>query len=71
MIVSDETSVMLAVEPFFRGFIQPQDIADTSRSREVVVGLSAESREQVDQLAGRAVAAGGEALGGAVDEGYM
>ena len=71
MIVSDETSVMLAVEPFFQGFIQPQDIADTSRSREVVLGLSAESREQVDELAGKAVAAGGEALGGAIDEGPM
>ena len=33
MIVSDDTSVMLAVEPFFQGFIQPQEVADTSRSR--------------------------------------
>jgi predicted lactoylglutathione lyase len=49
MIVSDDTSVMLAVEPFFQGFIAPQEIADTSKSREVVVGLSAESREQVDE----------------------
>ncbi len=71
MIVSDETSVMLAVEPFFRGFIQPQDIADTSRSREVVLGLSAESREQVDELAGKAAAAGAEALGEAIDGGGM
>src|SRR5687768_16159764 len=68
MIVSDETSVMLAVEPFFQGFIQPQEIAATSRSREVVLGLSAESREQVDELAGKALAAGADALGGAVDE---
>jgi predicted lactoylglutathione lyase len=50
MIVSDETSVMLVVEPFFQGFIGPQEIADTSKSREVIVGLSAESREQVDDL---------------------
>jgi uncharacterized protein len=71
MIVSDETSVMLAVEPFFEGFIQPQDIADTSRSREVVLGLSAESREQVDELAGKAAAAGAEALGEAIDDGGM
>jgi predicted lactoylglutathione lyase len=28
MIISDDTSVMLAVEPFFAGFIAPQDIAD-------------------------------------------
>jgi len=51
MIVSDDTSVMLVAEPFFKGFITPQDIADTSRSKEVIVGLSTESREQVDDLA--------------------
>jgi uncharacterized protein len=71
MIVSDDASVMLVVEPFFQGFITPQDIADTSRSREVIVGLSAESREQVDDLAGKALAAGGEALGEPEDDGFM
>jgi uncharacterized protein len=71
MIISDDTSVMLAAEPFFKGFIEPQEIADTSRSREVVVGLSAESREQVDELAARALAAGGQALGEPEDQGFM
>jgi uncharacterized protein len=71
MIVSDETSVMLAVEPFFKGFIAPQDIADTSKNREVIVGLSAESREQVDDLTDRALAAGGQALGDPEDQGFM
>jgi uncharacterized protein len=71
MIVSDNTSVMLAVEPFFKDFIAPQEIADTSKSREVVVGLSAESREQVDDLADKAVAAGGQALGEPQDDGFM
>jgi uncharacterized protein len=71
MIVSDDTSVMLAVEPFFQGFIAPQEIADTSTSKEVVVGLSAESREQVDDLAEKAVAAGGQGLGEPQDDGFM
>ena len=71
MIISDDTSVMLAVEPFFRGFIEPQEIADTSRTKEVIVGLSAESREQVDELAEKALAAGGEALGEPDDQGFM
>lgn len=71
MVISDDTSVMLAVEPFFKGFIEPQEIADTSRSREVIVGLSAESREEVDQLAEKALAAGGEALGEPDDQGFM
>ena len=62
MIVSDDTSVMLIVEPFFKGFIDRQKIADTSQSREVLVGLSAESREQVDDLADKALAAGARPL---------
>jgi uncharacterized protein len=71
MIVSDDTSVMLAVEPFFKSFIAPQDVADTSKSREVIVGLSAESREQVDDLVGRALAAGAQVLGEPEDDGFM
>jgi predicted lactoylglutathione lyase len=71
MVVGDETSVMLVVEPFFKSFIEPQEIADTSKSREVIVGLSAESREQVDELADKALAAGGQALGEPEDQGFM
>lgn len=71
MVVGEETSVMLLVEPFFAGFVAPQAIADTSASREVVVGFSAESRAQVDELADRAVAAGAESLGEADDQGFM
>ncbi len=71
MIISDDTSVMLCAEPTFKGFISPQDIADTSRAREVIVGLSAESREQVDDLASKALAAGAEGLGEPEDRGFM
>jgi uncharacterized protein len=71
MIISDEASVMLEVEPFFQEFIAPQEIADTSKSREVIVGLSAESREHVDDLADKALAAGAEALGEPDDQGFM
>jgi predicted lactoylglutathione lyase len=71
MIISDDTSVMLAVEPFFQSFVSPQAVVDTSQSREVIVGLSAESREQVDDLVDRAIAAGGRSLGEAQDDGFM
>jgi predicted lactoylglutathione lyase len=71
MVISDETSVMLAVEPFFEQFIAPQTIADTSASREVLIGLSADSREQVDDLTGKALTAGAQALGDAQDDGFM
>jgi predicted lactoylglutathione lyase len=71
MVIGDETSAMLLVEPFFRGFVEPQEIADTARSREVIVGLSAESREEVDALVDRALAAGAEAVGEPDDQGFM
>jgi predicted lactoylglutathione lyase len=71
MIISDDTSVMLCAEPTFEGFVSPQGIADTSLAREVIVGLSAESREQVDELTDKALAAGAEALGEPEDQGFM
>jgi len=71
MIISDDASVMLVTEPFFKGFIDPQDIADTSKSREVLVGVSAESRQEVDDLTDNALAAGAEVLGDAEDDGFM
>jgi predicted lactoylglutathione lyase len=71
MIISDDTSVMLQVEPFFKEFITPQEIVDTSRNREVIIGLSTENREQVDDLSNKAVAAGAQSLGDPVDQGFM
>ena len=70
MVVSEEVSVMLSVEPFFKQFIAPQEIADTSRNREVLVGFAVESRERVDDLFEKAVAAGARPLGD-TDQGYM
>ena len=71
MIVSDDSSVMLVTEPFFQGFVAPQEIADTSKSREVIVGLSAESKEQVDDLADTAIAAGAQSLGEPQEDDFM
>ena len=71
MVVGDETSVMLVAEPFFASFIGPQEVADTSKSREVLVGFSAESREQVDELTDKALAAGAQEVGEADDQGFM
>jgi uncharacterized protein len=71
MIIRDDTSVMLCAEPTFEGFVSPQGIADTSQTREVIVGLSADSREQVDDLTDKALAAGAQALGEPEDQGFM
>jgi predicted lactoylglutathione lyase len=71
MILGAETSVVLAAEPFFRGFVTPLAVADTSQSREVIVGLSADSREHVDDLLHKVVLAGGRELGEPQDDGFM
>jgi uncharacterized protein len=71
MIISDDTSAMLVVEPFFKGFISPQDVADTSKTREVIIGLSSDSRDDVDDRVDSAVAAGARVLGDPEDDGFM
>src|SRR4051812_4991340 len=70
MIISENPWAMLVAESSFKNFTN-REIADTSKSSEVIVGLSAESREQVDDFAEKAVAAGAQALGGAFDDGVM
>ena len=70
MIVSDDIYVMLLVEPFFKTFT-PKQICDATHSTEVLVCLSCESRDQVDDLVLKAVAAGATTPMPAVDHGFM
>ncbi|WP_326557761.1 VOC family protein [Micromonospora sp. NBC_01796] len=70
MIVSDDVSVLLQVAPSFEGFTG-RAVTDTATSAEVIIGLSAESRDEVDDLADRVLAAGGQVLGEPVDQGFM
>jgi len=70
LVISDLAFVMLHVEPTFAQFTQ-QQVADTSKTREVLIGLSANSREEVDTLVEKAVGGGGQALGDADDQGFM
>ena len=58
MVVSDTIYVMLLDEPTFTGF-SPKPIADAELTAEVLVCLSCASRQEVDDLVKKAVAAGG------------
>ncbi|WP_395689303.1 VOC family protein [Caenimonas koreensis] len=60
MIVSDDIFVMLLVEPFFQTFTK-KPVADATKTTEVLVCLSCESRAEVDSLVAKALAAGGAA----------
>ena len=70
MIVSDQASVMLLAEPFFKGFTK-RELCDTSRQTEGLFALSCASRAEVDEMVNKAVAAGGSHAMPAQDHGFM
>ncbi|MEY9093794.1 VOC family protein [Paenibacillus sp. RC84] len=70
MVVSDNIFVMLLVEDFFKTFTN-KEIADTGKSAEVIVALSADSKEQVDEIVNKALEAGGSPMNDKVDHGFM
>jgi hypothetical protein len=70
MVVSDEAFVMLLTKQKFQDFTARQ-IADTSRATEVILALSADSRDDVDALADKALAVGGSPANEPIDLGFM
>ena len=70
MIVSDTIYVMLLVEPFFQTFTK-KTIADATKTVEVLVCLSCESRAEVDDFVNKALAAGGTTPNPPIDHGFM
>ena len=70
MVVSDDIFVMLLVEPFFQTFTK-KAIADATKTTEVLMCLSAESRAEVDELVKKAIAAGGTSPNPPQDHGFM
>ena len=70
MIVSDDAFVMLLVENKFKDFTK-KELADATKQTEVIMALSAESREGVDELADKALAAGGSPANEPLEMGFM
>lgn len=71
MVISEDIYAMLLTEPFFKGFIPNKEVADTSKTKEVLVALSTDSRQQVDELVDKAIAAGGKQFREPEDHGFM
>ncbi len=61
MIVAENIFVMLLTEEKFKTFT-PKQICDATKGTEVLVCLSIDSREKVDEMVRKAVAAGGSTL---------
>jgi predicted lactoylglutathione lyase len=70
IVINDAISVMLGTHAKFREFT-PKAVCDTSQAVEVLISLSCGSREQVDELVGKALAAGGSTYDQPEDFGFM
>jgi len=70
MEIGENIFAMLLAESFFKTFIK-KPVADATRSTEVLVCLSCESRAEVDDLVARALAGGGTAPNAPQDHGFM
>jgi len=70
MIVSDQAFVMLLVKSRFKDFTK-KDLVDSTAQTEAILALSAESREQVDELADKALEAGGTAANEPMEMDFM
>jgi len=70
MVIGENIFAMLLAEPFFQGFTK-KPLADATKTTEVIVCLSGESRDEVDQLVAKAVAAGATVPNPPQDHGFM
>ena len=70
VVISDTIVAMLLTREKYAGFTK-KEIVDATKSSEVLLGLSVESREKVDELVEKAVAAGGSVAGETQDHGFM
>lgn len=69
-IVGESIQAMLTTEPFFQSLID-KPVAQAKEANEVVICLMCDSREEVDSLIAKAVAAGGRTPHPPEDHGLM
>ena len=70
VVISETISVMLGTHAKFREFT-PKAVCDTTQTVEVLISLSCESRQEVDDLVAKAIAAGGSSYEKPEDFGFM
>ncbi len=70
MVISDDIYAMLLTEPKFKQFT-PKEISDATKTTEVITCLSAESKDAVNELVDKALAAGGTETRPPQDYGFM
>jgi predicted lactoylglutathione lyase len=70
VVISDTIIAMLLSKQRYADFTK-KEIADSTRTSEALLCLSAESRQKVDELVDKAIAAGGTGNDDAQDHGFM
>ncbi|MET0351523.1 MAG: VOC family protein [Rhizobacter sp.] len=70
MVLGEDNFVMLLVHPFFQTFT-PKAIVDAHKSTEVIVCVSVDSREAVDEMVANAVKGGATLPNPSKDHGFM
>ena len=70
LVISGDSYAMLLTEPFFRNFTD-KELADTSTTTEAILALEVASRQQVDELAERALVSGGSPAGEPMEQDGM
>lgn len=70
MVISEHIYAMLIIHQRFKDFT-PKAIADATKATEVLTCLSAESKEKVNELVDKALAAGAKATREPDDYGFM
>lgn len=69
-IAGDTVQAMLTTEPFFKSLIN-KPVVQAKEANEVVICLMCDSREEVDSLIAKALAAGGSTPHPPEDHGFM
>lgn len=70
IVINDSTCVMLGTHQKFRSFT-PKAVCDTSQAVEVLISLSCDTRERVDELVAKALANGATTYDQPEDLGFM
>ena len=70
LIISENIFAMLLVDEYFKTFIK-KEVCDVTKSAEAILALSAESRQEVDDMMKKVIAAGGSEPGEPEDHGWM
>lgn len=68
--LSEDGHVLLQAESYFKTFTK-KAVADATTSTEVILTLGADSRQEVDELADKALAVGGRPASDPIDLGFV